>query len=502
MHPFPRSLGDHVAAWIEAECCHGPGDVYGEAVRLTNEEHAFLESAYAIDPATGRREVDIAVYSRRKGTRKSELGAWLVAAEARGPVRAYMDAGEPVARPPVDPWIICAATTEDQSDLVYGAFRAIVKASPRLSPHFDVGLEVTYLVGAPGKIELTQSTNAAALDGARPTFQVGDEGHLWIDPRLHETFRTLRRNLRKRKAAQPWIFLPTTAYGKKQDSIAELLHKAAGSQVGRRRVGRLLFDHWQARGHWDLSDPMQLRLAIEEAGRDAHWSDTESIAAEWGDETSTDAERRRYWLNQPSEEAADSWLADHPGAWMACESALELAPGQDVTVAVDMSLRHDRTAVAIAGRVEGRMVLRAKVWHAVGGRVDVLEVMDFIRSLHNLYRVTAVGYDPRYFELPAAQLADDGIAMLEIPQSPERMVPICGHFYELIVGREVAHDGDAEFADHVNAAIRREGERGWTLSKGKSKAPIDACIAAAMACWLSDVPAETLKESEPWFAFG
>jgi hypothetical protein len=139
---FPRSLGEHVAAWVEANCTHGPGDVYGQSVRLTAEEVAFLGEVYAIDPVTGRRMVDMAVYSRRKGTRKSELGAWLVAAECLGPTRAYDEDGGPVARPPHDPAVVCAATTEDQGDLVYGAFRAIVKASPTVEPLFDVGVEV------------------------------------------------------------------------------------------------------------------------------------------------------------------------------------------------------------------------------------------------------------------------------------------------------------------------------------------------------------------------
>lgn len=119
--------------------------------------------------------------------------------------------------------MLCAATTEDQSDLVYGAFRSIVQASDRLRPHYDVGLEVTYLTGVPGKIELTQSRNAPALDGARPTFEVVDEPHLWLPP-LHESYDTLRRNLRKRRAAQPWLWMATTAYQPGEESIAEIIH--------------------------------------------------------------------------------------------------------------------------------------------------------------------------------------------------------------------------------------------------------------------------------------
>jgi hypothetical protein len=44
--------------------------------------------------------------------------------------------------------------------------------------------------------------------------------------------------------------------------------------------------------------------------------------------------------------------------------------------------------------------------------------------------------------------------------------------------------------DHVLSAVQREGERGWTLSKGRSKRKIDACIAMALACWEASQPTD------------
>lgn len=489
--PFPASLGDVVAEWIEATCCHGPGDVYGEAVRLTPEEHAFLEAAYAIDRETGRRMIDTAGYSRRKGTRKSELGAWLVCAETVGPSRAYLDAGEPVARPPHDPAVICAATTEDQGDLVYGAFRAIVKASPVLAPMFDVGLEVTYLVDQPGKVELIQSRNAAALDGARPTFEVGDESHLWL-PMLHETYATLRRNLRKRRQAQPWVFLPTTAYGKGQESIAELLHTAAGVKSGQTVVGRLLFDHREASRKWDLEDPTQLRLAIEEAGGDAHWSDVESIAADHDEATSPVWEFRRYWLNQPSEPDEESWLP--AGQWDANRrQGCQIDRSQPFEVAVDMALKHDTVAVrATQDARDGTIRTQAWSWVPQGAIVDVAAVETLILELHSSGNLTACAYDPAYFEPSAQRLLDLGVPMEAFPQSNARMVPACQNAYELICGGMVVHDDDPIPAGQVVHAVPHATSEGWRLSKGRARKKIDSAIALVMALWLT-----TLKPATP-----
>jgi phage terminase large subunit-like protein len=95
-----------------------------------------------------------------------------------------------------------------------------------------------------------------------------------------------------------------------------------------------------------------------------------------------------------------------------------------------------------------------------------------------------------FFELAAADLTDEGIPMIEVPQSVERMVPACGHAFELIVSGRLVHDADPVLEDHVLSAVQREGERGWTLSKGRSKRKIDAAIALVLACWEASQPTE------------
>ena len=123
--------------------------------------------------------------------------------------------------------------------------------------------------------------------------------------------------------------------------------------------------------------------------------------------------------------------------------------------------------------------------------MDVGQVKNYIRELARTYTVTGVSYDPRFFELAAADLTDEGINMIEQPQSVERMVPVCGHAFELIVSGRLVHHDDPVLTDHVLSAVQREGERGWTLSKGRSKRKIDACIAMCLACWEASQPTDT-----------
>jgi phage terminase large subunit-like protein len=107
--------------------------------------------------------------------------------------------------------------------------------------------------------------------------------------------------------------------------------------------------------------------------------------------------------------------------------------------------------------------------------------MTHIRTLTSTYRVGAVSFDPRFFDVPAKFLYDEGLPMIEIPQSIEHMTPAVGDLYERLRTGLVTHDDDPLFAQQVLNAVPRLNERGFTLSKGKSRGRIDACIALALA---------------------
>jgi hypothetical protein len=69
------------------------------------------------------------------------------------------------------------------------------------------------------------------------------------------------------------------------------------------------------------------------------------------------------------------------------------------------------------------------------------------------------------------------------------MTPACGETYKRILAKMIVHDGDPELSAHVTSAAKRPQERGFTLSKGRSKRHIDACIAMCMGVWvLQEVP--------------
>lgn len=468
--PFPESLGDVVADWIERNCVHGPGDVFGEPVRLTDEEHDHLTECYRLDPQTGRRTVDIGVYSRRKGTRKSELGAWLVAAECVGPVRAALDdRGRAVAQPVRDPWILCAATTEDQSELVYGAFTQIAQASPKLAPHFDPGQELTYLTDRPGRVAASQTGNPIALDGHRPTFQVLDEIHLWYVAALLKSYSTVRRNLRKRRLSQPWMWMPTTAYQPNERSIAEELHETAKQHPEGDRpralvvVDRMLHDHREAADGYDLDDDAQRRQAIEEAGVDGggdrDWSDVDAIDAEYHDPLVTVVEFSRYWLNKPSV-AADQW-AD-PRLWRQFARNKRLMPGDVVVLGFDGGRYRDATAL-VAVRYSDGFAQPIAVWEKPEGPAGAdwevsEEVVNFVvRRTMDRFRVLRLAADPPGWRDVIGRWAREfgGDVVREFrTNKPSEMGPAIDLAETLMRTGQLEHDGNPVLERHVGNARR------------------------------------------------
>ncbi|HEX6686564.1 MAG TPA: hypothetical protein VF062_27580 [Candidatus Limnocylindrales bacterium] len=78
-------------------------------------------------------------------------------------------------------------------------------------------------------------------------------------------YATVRRNLDKRKIAEPWSLETSTMYLPGEDSVAKETHRAARDMdAGLLRDVRLLFDHREAPPDVDLSNRDDLIEALHE----------------------------------------------------------------------------------------------------------------------------------------------------------------------------------------------------------------------------------------------
>ena len=251
-----RTLGPLVVAWIEAMLCHGPGDVQGQPIELDDEQVRFVFRCYELDDR-GKRVVRRAVFSRPKGRGKSELAAMLACAEFLGPVRfaGWDHDGKPLGRPVQAPVIPCVATEEGQAGNVYRAVEFMLRYGRvgEVTPGLDVGLTRTFLPG--GGVVRPVTAKAHSKEGGWETFAPFDETWLFVAPELHRLHDTIRRNLAKRKEAEPWSLEVSTMYAPGEGSVAEHSHAQAkaGSDPG------FLFDHREGPDVADFTDDKLLR---------------------------------------------------------------------------------------------------------------------------------------------------------------------------------------------------------------------------------------------------
>ena len=200
-------------------------------------------------------------------------------------------------------------------------------------------------------------------------------------------------------------------------------------------------------------------------------------------------------------DGTESWLGNSGRAvWEALVNPYEFN-GAPTWVGVDVGIKRDSTAVvAVQERPDGRYHAVCRLWLPTADEpVDVTDVMQYLRDLAETYDVQAVSYDPRFFDVPSKMLEDEGLPMVEIPQSIERMTSAIGNLYELIKGGKLTHDGDEPFAQQILNAVPRYNERGFTLAKSKSRGHIDAAVALALAL---DRAQRQTAEAEPMVAWG
>lgn len=504
--PEPGALwptyGPMAVRWIQANAICAEGDFYGQLIQLRPDQKRFVYRWYEYCPNCDYWRYDEAIRTEATGGGKTTFIGAIVALEFAGPPEIS----------PASPNLIISAASFKQADLLYsitatmfGGRDQVDKMSP-LCGFFEVyDTKVKYADGRPGKVERIAAADGTN-EGGQPTTFLCDEMHEWGDvgsnkARVHTVVgksthkRRVRHDIPQRdgtirvvhRGPGRIINLSTAGFDIEHSLFGQMIIHARKAELDPQVAPKLLFDHFEAPDDLDYENPEHRRIAVIAASRAAGilWDIADRVNA-WGRPDMPKHEWIRYYANAWVDQAVDSWLTDHPGAWAACKGTWELTGEEPAVLAVDMALKHDTVAVVEARMLPGgRYAVTAKVWEPTNRRIDHHEVFAWIST-----RATELGesflglvYDPRYFELPARDLEEEGFEVIEMPQSPERMIPAVGLTYEAIVNGTLVHAGDKLFTDQVKAAAKRPGERGFTLSKGKSRRHIDAAVAMCMALW-------------------
>lgn len=494
----PCTLGFTVADWIQAYCCHGPGDIQGQPVELDDEWLAFLVEAYRLDPVTGRRVYDESVLSRPKGRAKSELAGFVGVAEAFAPVRfdGWDADGQPVGKRVTSPVLHCLATEESQAGNTFENIAFIAGSwGPDVHPDIFGGVRgirqyqsATALYLPHGGEIRACTSGAASKDGGKSTWCCADETHLYVLRELKSMYGTVRRNLGKRKIAEPWLLQTTTAYRPGEQSVAEETLTAW-------RKGQLSasvhVDHREAKGRIDLADEKHTMAQLRQVyGAAAEWMDLPRIYREMRDPRSCpdDATAARYYLNR-AQSTKDVWIALDVVERQARAEAVDA--GTAIALGFDGSLNDDST-VLIGCRMSDGFLFPVGIWSKPPGlegnwwEVPRSDVLAAIREAFSRYVVTRLYADPHEWRSDIDALADDlGVSRVlswETRRDVQMAAALDRLRTDLVVG-SVWHSGDPVFMEHFgNAYVRMKGgHRLVRKEHDQSPRKIDCVVGAALA---------------------
>jgi hypothetical protein len=489
----PPSLGGQMVEWMGEFLVHGPGEVQGQPLVLHEDLVLRLWRMLELD-ANGLRSWREAVVADVKGVGKTEFGAAFLVGDCMGPALfdGFDASGNPVGRPRESADAVVLATSLDQADRTAFSAAAFMVDPARCRPEFldeygaaDVGRgwESCTRIVFPGRGSIAAfPTNDAAVEGGKETLVVFEETHLWLEQGQHALFRRISRNMAKRPDTMALQL--SNWFGPGEGSLLESSVQAI--EAGAPNVlllARQIPVHLRPAASKELrllGDAELLRLLKLTHGS-ARFVPLRSVMSIIRDPRTPDHEARRFYLNISAKATAGvSWVT--ASQWDALASPLEFVDGQEIVAGIDASTTGDSTAVVACGWVAGRIVVRARIWPGVRGqRIPRDQVEQHLRDLAARYSLRSAGYDPKLFERSALDLADEGLLMVEVPQSLERMQPLCREAQDEIRSGAIAHDGDPVLGEHVVNAVPKFTERGFSLSKMRSVQRIDGAVALVLA---------------------
>lgn len=511
------TLGEYVCDWIEAELCHGPGDLLGKPVKLNEEQRYWIWRMYEVEPPelvrrkgqvivrdpnprAGRRRFQRCALSLRKGSSKTEFAAWIAAAELHpdGPVRCagFEPDGTPIPMPVSDPYIPMISYSEEQTEeLAYGALRRILEESP-IGSDFDIGLERIIRKDGKGKAEAV-SASPNARDGARTTFQHADETHRFVLGSLKKAWTVMLANLAKRPLADPWALETTTAPAPGELSVAEGTMEYARNVIsGKAANNRLFFFHREADEAIDISDRKGLKNAIIEASGPyiAEWSDIDRIANAFEEPDADRPYLERVWLNRLVQATGHAF---DKATWKGqARPAFKVPDGAAIVIGFDGSRFDDATA-AIATHIASGFQWPLGIWerprHLPEWEVPVDEVDGVVTDAFERYTVRRMYCDPPKWETWVAKWAGQYGDKRVVEWWTNRRKPMAYAIRAFITGfttGELTHSGDEQLTEHVGNArqqptglVDEEEKPLWIIRKERPDSPkkIDGAMGAILS---------------------
>ena len=447
-------LADRAIRFIETYCRAPKGYGAGKPMKLAPFQKQWFREILA--PG-----VSAAVKSCPRGQGKSTefaaLAVWATFDRS--------DSGEPQVP-------IVATTVSQAIRSVYGVALKMVKAEPALASRaidYTAMGQVRFEVVSTGGTCFPMANDPDGLQGLDPSLAIVDE----IGFQPLETWHSLLLASGKRPRSLV-VGIGTPGFDR-----SKALWHLRKQTLENKDIPGFVFKEHAAPYDCDYRDEKMWHLA--NPALEAGYQNINSLRTNAG--ISSEAEFRIFHLGQWVE-GTNAWLGMDGGRiWDSVCNPYEFESNAPTWAALDVGVKRDSTALVLMQYREdnGKLHAKARIWLPEKEQpVDPSDIMQAIRELDSQYDLRGIAYDPRLFELPAIMLKDEGLPMIEFPQSIERMSPACGDLYQAIKDSRITHDGDKSFTSQILNAVPRYNDRGFTLAKQKSRGKIDAAVALAM----------------------
>jgi phage terminase large subunit-like protein len=486
---LPPTLGPRIVRWAERNLVHGEGDHFGEPFVFEPWEQAIAYRLWEYDPATLERLVRRALIVLPKGCGKTELVGGFCDAELAGPVVPTADGKGALRKSPNIP---VAAASFEQADRLFSAAKTMLVEGP-LKPFVEAYDTEILLKDRPGRLYRVAAV-AGTNDGTLPTCFGADEIHEW-DGRKERVHLVIGNSLTKRAGGLELnISTPDAA---DPESLFGRLH-AYGLKVATGEVvdPSFLFVWFTAAEHWDLHDPVQLRMATAEA-TSAGWQDIDRIAARLEVDRIPEHEYRRYHLAQLVRPEGQ-WLP--PDAWEGLAEGERGWPadGAEIVCFFDGSYNGDSTGLVGCTLDERPHLFVLGHWERPDGTVEWLvpreEVKARVAEVMRRFTVRRMGYDPFGWHREGEEWGEaygDDVVVLWETNLRKRMAAACSRFYTAVVQRAVSQDGHPGLARHLRNAVVKETPEGAYITKaGRGGPKIDLAVCAVGALEMAAIPIE------------
>jgi phage terminase large subunit-like protein len=156
-----------------------------------------------------------------------------------------------------------------------------------------------------------------------------------------------------------------------------------------------------------------------------------------------------------------------------------------VWLGLDAAVKHDSTGlvgVTYDFATKRVRLVTHRIWRPEGMVLDLRATAGAtLREYRERFDIRAVVYDPYQLAVLAAELTQDGLPMVEFPQTLDRLTAVGQNLLDLLTGQNLVLYPSDELEDQALNTVAVESARGWRIAKATSSRKVDAIVALGMA---------------------